>query len=104
MVGQPADQHIGQNVQPINEVELLEDHRAIAPPFPQAAAAQCGDIGRAEADRAFRRLHETVNKAQESGLLRAGRADHPDELARRYVECHPVDSPGLPERAAERDE
>ena len=40
-VGQPAEQHVVQHVEPADQVELLEDHGAAPAPVAQLAAGQC---------------------------------------------------------------
>ncbi len=43
-LGKPSHQHVGQHVQPADQIELLEDHRASRAPMAQLPPAQRGDV------------------------------------------------------------
>ena len=80
MIGQPPDQNIGQHIQPVDQVELLKDHRAIAPPLPQCATLERGHILRAKLDRAFGRIDQPVDQPQKGGFARTRAADNAHKL------------------------
>jgi hypothetical protein len=80
-VVQPADQDVGQHVQPLHQVELLEDHGAVGAPPAQRGAAERRDVLPAIQDAAVRRLGQPVDHAQQRGLARARTPDDADHLA-----------------------
>ena len=97
LVGQPADQHVGQHVQPLHQVELLEDHGAVAPPVAQGPAVERGHVPPAREDAAGARRLQPVDQPQQGRFARARAADDADHLAVRHLEVHVVHREGGPE-------
>jgi hypothetical protein len=89
-VVQPADQHVGQHIEALHQVELLEDHRAFGAPVAQAAALETRDIAALEEDAALAGLGQPVDQAQHGGLAGAGPADDADHLSCRHLEADAV--------------
>jgi hypothetical protein len=85
-VGQPAHQDVFQHIQPADQVELLEDHRASAAPVAQRRAGHRGHVGTLPRDPAGAGIDQTVQHAQEGRFAGAGTADHADELAARHAQ------------------
>jgi hypothetical protein len=88
---EPPNQHVGEDVEPADQVELLEDHRADLPPVAQGGATQRSDVPALEQDAARARLHEPVDHAQEGRLAGPGPADHADELPRGHEDVRVID-------------
>ena len=82
-VVQPAEQHIGQHVEARHQVELLEDHGAVALPAAQRRALQLGDLGAVKKNRPLGGVDETIDHAQKGRFAGAGAADDADHLALR---------------------
>ncbi len=59
-----AHQDVGQDIEPRDQVELLEDHAAGAAPVPQGAPTQPRDLEHAERDLAAGRLLQAIDHAQ----------------------------------------
>jgi hypothetical protein len=100
-VVKPPGQHVGQDVEPAHEVELLEDHRAIGAPGAQLLALELGDVGVAEQDLALGRVDQAVQKAQQRGFPGAGTADDADHLAVGDGEVGVVDGEVVAEAAGQ---
>jgi hypothetical protein len=63
-IGQTAHQDVIQDIEPANQIELLEDHRAAPAPVAQFAAMKSGDIYSAPRDAAVTRLGQPIEEAQ----------------------------------------
>jgi hypothetical protein len=100
VIGKAAHKDIGQNIQSVHQIELLEDHRTVTPPLPQIAAAQRGDILIAKRDPTRGGVDQAVNQAQERRFARARPTDHPDKLARGDVKRDGVNGAGGAEGSA----
>jgi hypothetical protein len=85
------DQHIGQHVEPADQIELLEDHGAAGPPGGERRAAQAGDVDVVETDGARTRLLEPVDHAQKRRLAGPRTANDADEPAGLDRQRHIVD-------------
>ena len=94
---QAPDQDIGQDIEAINEVELLEDHRAIAAPFAQGFTLEGRDLGPPKRNRSLRGVDEAVDQAEHGGLASAGASDDAHKLAGLDVECDVIDGAGFVE-------
>src|SRR5262249_39525845 len=81
-MGEPPHQHVGQDVEAAEQVELLEDHRAARAPSLQAAATQGCHVLALPEDAAAGCLAEAVDRAQERGFSSPGPADDAQEPAR----------------------
>src|SRR5690606_3469433 len=102
--GKPSNQDIGQDIQPLYKVELLEDHGAIPSPLSECFTLERCHINRTKMDRSFRRIDQTVHQSQQRRLAGTGRTDDTDKLTRWNVEGYPVYSLSGTEAAAERFE
>jgi hypothetical protein len=98
-VVEAPDQHVGQHVQPLHEVELLEDHGAARAPVPQRLPAQRGDVPPFEQHAAGGGLGEAVHHADQGGLARARAADNAHHLPGRDRKGHAVHGRHLAEAA-----
>ena len=81
-VVEPAEQHVGQHVEARHQVELLEDHGAVA--LPVAAAPSRDRLetsATAKQNRPLAGVDETVDHAQQRGFAGARAADDADHLA-----------------------
>ncbi len=83
---QPPHQHVGQDVEPADQIELLKDHRRARAPLPQILAAQRGHIDAFKQNAPFGGLGEAVDHPQQRRLAGAGTADHADKAAGRNRE------------------
>ncbi len=83
-VVQAADQHIRQHIQPLHQVELLEDHGAVGAPVAQRLAAQARHLAPGEEDLAFRGFGQAVDHPQQGGFAGAGAADDAHHLPGRH--------------------
>jgi len=86
-VVEPAEHHIGDDIEARHEVELLEDHGAVALPVAQGLAPEAGNRAALEGDRAVRNVDQAVDHAQQGGLAGAGATDDADHLAGGNVEA-----------------
>ena len=94
-----AEQHVGEHVEPRHQIELLEDHGAVALPAAQRRPGKCGNLGLLEKNRPLSRIYQTVDHAKEGRLAGAGAADDADHLTLGNFERDPVDS-GVPAETA----
>ena len=78
---EPAEQHVGQHVEARHQVELLEDHGAVALPAPQRRARKRGNLRAVKQNRPLAGVDETVDHAQKRRFAGAGAADDADHLA-----------------------
>src|SRR5690554_2174407 len=100
MFGKPSNQYIGQDIQPLYKVELLEDHRALPSPLTKRPALERCHINRTKMDRPFRRIDQAVHQSKQRRLACTGRTDDTDKLTRRNVEGYAVYGLGGTEAAA----
>jgi hypothetical protein len=77
----PAGQHIGQHIQPRNQVELLEDHRRTGAPVVNGLATERGNVAAIEQHPTGRGLDQPVHHPQQRGFSGAGAADDAHHLA-----------------------
>ena len=68
---EPPDQHIGQHIKPLHQVELLEDHGGTHAPIAQSPALQLRHILAIEDDAPFAGLCQAVDHTQQRGFTRA---------------------------------
>lgn len=101
MRGDAADQYIGQNVEPLNQIELLKYHRAFAPPLTQCPSVERRDLAVTKMDAALGRIDQPIDEAQKRGLASARAAYDTDELSGGDVETDTADGSGLGKAAAE---
>ncbi len=87
---QPAHQHVGEDVEAADQVELLEDHGAGLAPVAQRRALQAGDVLALAEDATGRWVLQAVDHAQQRRLAGARAADHADEGAAVDLEGHIV--------------
>jgi hypothetical protein len=80
---EPTHQHVGQDIEPADQIELLEDHRGARAPLPQILAAQRSHIDAFKQNAPFGRFSEAVDHPKQRGLAGAGAPDHTDEAAGR---------------------
>ena len=88
---EPAQKNVGQNVEARHEVELLEDHGAVAMPTAQRGPAKRRNLDAVETDRPFARVDEPVDHAQKRGFASARAPDDADHLAVAYLQIDAVD-------------
>ena len=88
---QSPDEHIRQDIEPLHQVELLEDHGAAHAPVAQRAAAQRGHVRAVEQHATRGGVRQAVQHAQQGGLARARAPDHAHHLPRRHGERDGVD-------------
>ena len=79
MPADAAKQHVGQDIEPRHQIELLKDHRGARTPSSEIGAFQSCHVDTVEHDPASGRLDETIDHAQQCGLARAGATDDADE-------------------------
>jgi hypothetical protein len=91
------DQHVGQHVEAVHQVELLEDHGAVGAPGQQRAPLQGRDVGAVTQDAAGAGLQQAVHQAQQGRLAGAGASDDADHLALGDLQADPVDRAGRAE-------
>ena len=60
-VAEPAHQHVGQHIQPADQVELLEDHRASHAPAAQLSAFEGGHTHAVPFDHTLGRINQAVD-------------------------------------------
>ena len=77
---EPAQEHIGQHVDARRQVELLEDHCALAAPVTQGGTLEAAYFHVAEMDGAGARRNQPVDHAQQRRLAGPGAADNADHL------------------------
>lgn len=104
MGGKSTDQHVGEYVQPVDQIELLEDHRALAPPLAQGLSFEGGDLPASEGDATIGRFDQPIDQSKEGGLARTGATDDPDEFAGTDVEADAVHRTGGTKAAAKAAE
>ena len=93
-VAEPTGKDVVQHGGAPDQVELLEDHAD--PPAHIAQRSRVGPRHRLalHADRARRRLHEAIDRAQEGGLSGPAAPDDDDELRGLHGEVHAVEGDG----------
>ena len=84
MISKAAHKNIGQNIQPLYQIELLEDHRAVPPPLPQIAPTQCSDIGSTKGNLTIGRVDKSVYQGAERDLPAPDRPITPTNSPGRY--------------------
>ena len=82
---------IGQDIQPVDQVELLEDHRAVAAPASEGLATQAGDFVAPKRNRPLGGVDEAVDQPEHRGFAGAGASDHTDKLPGLNLERDIVD-------------
>ena len=100
-LGNHADQHVGDHVEPWAEVELLEDHGAAASPAAQGLAAKAGDLEPTTGDRTRGRIGQAVDGPQERRLAGPGASQDSDKFPRLEPQRHIVDSDLVAEALAD---
>ncbi len=78
-----AQKNVRENVETGHQIELLEDHGAVALPVAECCTAQCGYLDITETDGTRSGVDQAVDHAQKSGLARPGATDDTNHLARR---------------------
>ena len=97
MVAQSADQDIGQHVQPIDQIELLEDHGTARSPCPQLAPLQRGDGDVSVVDCPIRGFDQAIDQAQERRFPCPRTANDADHLPSWDLHGHRVHRHDRPE-------
>ena len=77
---QPADQHVGEHVEPADQIELLEDHRAAGAPVAQGRAPERVTSRPPYRMRPGSRSSQPIDHAQQRRFAGAGPTDDADEL------------------------
>src|SRR5690606_5681184 len=82
---QPSREHVLHHAQPVDQVEVLEDHADGATHVAQGCALQRGDLRPVERDRARCRLDQPVDAPQQGALTSARGADYRGDAAALYM-------------------
>jgi hypothetical protein len=101
VISQASDQHVGEHVQAVDQVELLKNHGAARAPAQQLPAPQRTDVGAVEPDASGGGVDEPVDQPQQRGFARAGPADDAHHGARFDVQVDRIDRLDLAEVFAE---
>jgi len=80
-VVEAAHQHIGHHVEPTDDVELLEHHRARRAPVAQRLPFEAGHVAAFPQNLATAHVLQAVDHAQQRGLAGPGAPDDADEAA-----------------------
>jgi hypothetical protein len=96
---QRAMQDVRHDIHARHEVELLEDHRALALPIALGRAGQAKDVAPVEQNLALRGVRQTVHDAQKGGFARTRPPDHADEAGAFDREADVIDGGFCPEEA-----
>lgn len=92
LVGDPAEEHIGQYVHALDQIELLEDHRAGCTPEAQLPSLQPGHVLAAKHDPSVGRLDQPVDKPQQGRFSSTAPADDTHHLTFVDSNCNVIDS------------
>ena len=68
---QASSQHIRQHRKPANQIEALENHRALAAPGEQFGTAELCDIAALIKNLALAWVHQAIDHVQQGGFARA---------------------------------
>ena len=85
-IAEPAAQHVLHHAQPLDQRVFLEDHAHAPPRAAQLAAAERGELGVVERDRAGGRLDQPVDAADDGRFAGARGPDQRHHLAVGHVE------------------
>ncbi|MNE71967.1 hypothetical protein D3C80_1678760 [compost metagenome] len=96
-----SQHHIGQHVKTGHQIELLENHCAVALPVAQGRAAQAGHFRAIEADGAVGRVDQTVDHTQQCRLAGARASNDADHLSLRNFHVHGIYSNVIAEPACD---
>jgi hypothetical protein len=99
-VGQPADEHVVEHAEPLDQVELLIDHADLGAVRLQRRAPQRIHVLAAAADHAFRRDEGAREAPDERRLPRPRAADDSHELPGLHRDGDPVQSELIAESPA----
>ena len=96
-VAEPAGQHVVHHREPLDQVELLEDHADVAALQPHLGIGELEQVDAVEHDLAAGRLDQPVDAADQRRLAGAARADDGEEVIGPEREAHPLQdlAPGV---------
>ncbi|MNV17889.1 hypothetical protein D3C71_1086910 [compost metagenome] len=94
-----AEHDIGQHVKARHQIELLEDHGAVALPVAERRAPQRRNFRVVEMNGTRGGIDEAVDHAQQRRFSRTRASDHADHLTLRYLDINGIDRSVVAETA-----
>src|SRR5262245_34946262 len=80
VIAQTAEQDVGQDIEPVDEMKLLENHCTARPPGAQVTPPQRSDVDPLKGHRPLSRLEQAIDETQKGRLPCARAPNDPDHL------------------------
>src|SRR5262245_46239665 len=88
MVAQTPEKDIGEDIESVDEMKLLENHRTTRAPSPQVTSPEGRDVHSLEVHGTSVRLEQAIDESEEGRFPRTRATNDSDHLARCDVQTH----------------
>ena len=96
MIAQTPAQDIGEDIESVNKMKLLENHRTTRSPGAQVMPSEGSDVDSLEVHCPPGRIEQAIDETEEGRFSRTGAPNNPDHLSRHDVQAHVPDRHGCP--------